>query len=60
MIFQKRSYSGQLGAPSYIITVAPFCRRAVDNIAVAGHQPMSAVHQYTSSSCRSKMYFEVR
>src|SRR5215471_751106 len=26
MILQKRSGSGQLGAPSYIVEVAPFCR----------------------------------
>src|SRR6478609_3922137 len=50
---QKRSLSGQSGAPSYITHVAPLARGPYTRYEWPVTQPTSAVHQNTSSSRRS-------
>ena len=60
MIFQNRSFSGKFGAPSYISTVAPFSSGPYTTYEWPVTHPQSAVHQYTSSSRRSKTYLLVR
>src|SRR5207249_4452715 len=56
---RNRSGSGQSGAPSYMKTLAPFARGPYTMYEWPVTHPMSAVHQYRSSSFRSKTYFIV-
>src|ERR1035437_11107962 len=60
MIFQKRSFAGKFGAPSYITTVAPLASGPYTTYECPVTQPISAVHQYVSSSCKSKTSFDVK
>ena len=53
-IDQKRSRSGQSGAPSYITQVAPLASGPYTRYECPVTHPTSAVHQKTSSSFRSK------
>src|SRR5688572_6038871 len=59
MMRQKRSLSGQSGVPSYMTTVAPLESGPYTTYEWPVTQPISAVHQYVSSSRKSKMYFVV-
>ena len=56
---QKRSFSGQSGAPSYMTHVAPFASGPYTTYEWPVTQPTSAVHQKTSSSLRSNTSFVV-
>src|SRR3954468_17137332 len=56
---QKRSFSGQSGAPSYITQVAPLASGPYTRYEWPVTQPTSAVHQKTSSSLRSNTIFLV-
>src|SRR2546425_2650134 len=59
IICHHRSGSGQSGAPSYMNTDAPFASGPYTMYECPVTQPQSAVHQYRSSSRRSKTYFVV-
>ena len=52
---QKRSLSGKSGVPSYMTPVAPLASGPYTMYECPVTHPMSAVHQYTSSSRRSKI-----
>src|SRR5947209_8235630 len=54
-IGQKRSLSGKSGVPSYMTPVAPLASGPYTMYECPVTHPMSAVHQYTSSSRRSKI-----
>src|SRR5512133_3177498 len=58
-MLQKRSRSGQSGAPSYMMHVAPAASGPYTRYECPVTQPTSAVHQYTSSCLRSKTYLVV-
>ena len=55
MIDHQRSLSGQSGAPSYITPVVWFASGPYTMYEWPVTQPISAAHQYTSSSWMSKM-----
>src|SRR3989344_8771789 len=60
IIFKKRSGSEYVGVPSNITTVAPFASGPYTTYECPVTQPISAEHQYTSSSLISKTYLQVR
>src|SRR5947209_15358168 len=59
-IDQKRSLSGKSGEPSYMTHAAPLAIGPYTMYEWPVTQPISAVHQYTSSSFRSKTYLWVQ